>query len=110
MKLELQMTDEMREFLVYRGLHVLCTVNKKMELTATHFALCLVGGPSPMWGVWTVSNSKFQRFFGFRSEIEDQYPNRVWRRVMAQWSMHGIVNYPPAKRRQLMQEYLEGSK
>jgi hypothetical protein len=109
MKLELQMTEEMREFLVYRGLHVLCTVNKEMKLTATHYAMCLVGGVSPMWGVWTVNN-KFLRFFSRKTEIEDQYPSRVWRRVMAQWSMHDITDYPVAKRREMMQEYLEKHK
>lgn len=106
MKLELQMTEEMKQFLVYRGLHVLCTVNKKMELTATHFALCLTGGPSPMWGVWTINN-KFQRFYGFKSEIEEQYPNRVWKRVMSQWAMHAITDFPVEKRRQLLREYWE---
>lgn len=110
MKLDLQMTDEMRDFLVYRGLHVLCTVNKKMELTATHFAIYLGGGRTPMWGVWSAANSKFLRFHSSREAIAEAYPKLVWKRIMAQWSMDKITDYSWEQRRQQMQELWEGGK
>jgi hypothetical protein len=104
--MELAMTDQLREFLVYRGLHVLCTLNKDKGLTVSHYALCLVGGVTPMWGVWTV-NGRFLRFHSRKSEIERAYPNRVWRRVMAQWALDGIASQSAAKRRAWMHDYLE---
>lgn len=106
MKLELVMTDQLREFLVYRGLHVLCILNKDMKLTATHYALCLVGGVSPMWGVWT-AGGRFLRFHSYKADIEQQYPNRVWRRVMSQWRLDAIADFSPERRRQLMREHFE---
>lgn len=108
MKLDLQMTEEMRDFLVYRGIHVLCSVNKKMELTATHFALHLGGGAYPMWGVWSAVSSKFLRFHSSKGDIAKAYPKLVWRRVMAQWAMHEITDYSWQKRREMMQDYLTG--
>lgn len=85
--LGITITEQMKEFLVYRGLHVLCTINKDGKLTATHYAVCLCGGCNPMWGVWT-SVGKFLRFSASKSQVEMSYPKLVWRRAMCQWSLN----------------------
>lgn len=84
----------------FRGIHVLCTVEKgrKRSLRATHYASVLIGGPSPIWGVWTVQG-RFLRFYGSRHEIEAAYPKLVWRRHMATWQCVDTEDKSIEKRR-----------
>ena len=59
----------------FKPVHLLCTMEKE-QLKATHYACYLSHG---MWGLWTI-NDKFVRHFGSRSQIEDAYPTKSWRR------------------------------
>lgn len=79
-------TSDLLDILAYRGLWALCTTNKDDKLTATHLAAVLIGGPHPLWGVWTVEK-KFLRYAGSRTQIEEAYPTKVWRRKMATYQL-----------------------
>lgn len=91
---------DLEELRAFRGIHALCTVErgKKRLLKATHYASVLIGGPRPVWGVWTVAG-KFLRFYGSRHEIERAYPKLVWRRHMATWQCISTEDKNIAKRR-----------
>jgi hypothetical protein len=56
---------------------------------ATHYACCLIAGSNPVWGVWTV-RGVFQRFFSYRTDIAAAYPDLVWVRKVATWSLTDI--------------------
>jgi len=96
------------DVMAFRGLYALASTRSDKEsgktlLTTTHFASCLVFGPSPLWGVWTVQG-KFLRFYGFRHEIAAAYPRLVWRRRMASWSLMAVDDLRPAARRVVLSE------
>lgn len=109
---ESQNTKQGDEFLVpplgavmaYRGVHALSELNPKTGwLRATHYATCLIGGPTPMWGVWSV-NGVFQRFFGARSQIVEAYPRKVWRMRSATWNLMAVHKMDAAEKRKQMRE------
>lgn len=82
--------------LSYKSVYALTTVVAKKgsdrdRLKATHYAVCLVNGRVPLWGVWTVGG-RFQRFFKSRQEIADEYPKLVWRRKMASWNLRDVAD------------------
>jgi len=80
-------TFDLSELHSYRGIWALSTVNKKTGmLKATHYTWPIVHGKHPIWVVYTV-NGRFIQHLPGRSEIERQYPNLAWRRVMAKWSL-----------------------
>lgn len=90
---------ELDPILAYKGVYALCTTDKSGRLLkATHYASVLVGGSSPLWGVWTV-RGKFLRFYSFRSQIESTYPKLVWRRKMATYSLIDITDKSVESRR-----------
>jgi hypothetical protein len=90
--------------LAYKGLWALCTTNKSGEvLKATHYASVIIGGPHPVWCVWTV-RGKIQRYFGSRGQVERAYPNLVWRRKMATWALHDPTDKPAAVRRHELED------
>lgn len=100
---------KLNDVMAYRGVHVLGTVRTNQEgrqvLTASHYCSCLVGGKSPLWGVWN-ARGKFERFFNFKSDIAHCYPHLVWRRKMAQWSLAVIDDLKvEARRRALAERY-----
>ena len=73
--------------LSYKIVYLLCTLNPKTNmLKATHFTICVYGGPYPSWGVWSINNI-FQRFFPLKAAVADAYPNHVWRRLYGTWTM-----------------------
>ena len=74
--------------LSYRVVHALCTVSKG-ELKATHYAVCLIGGSQPVWGVWTI-NGVFQRFFGRKSDIAEAYSHLTWRVKQSTWTLADV--------------------
>lgn len=92
------MEPNLHDIMAYRGIHALCSVSKDNKLTATHYACCLVGGNHPVWAVWTV-RGKFLRFYTYKSDIEKAYPNLVWRRKMASWSLRDVSDHTPEQRR-----------
>lgn len=85
------MAPSVENILAYKGIYVLNTVGKDGQLKATHYTCVLIGGPQPVWGVWSISG-KFTRFYTFRSEIEKAYPQLVWRRKAARWEMSGVLD------------------
>lgn len=74
----------------FKSIHTLNDVTKakdangKAVLKASHYCCVLIGGPQPVWGVWTVGG-KFVMFAPSRSWISQQYPGKAWTRVMASW-------------------------
>jgi hypothetical protein len=82
----------------YKSVWALCTVSKDNTLKATHYAVVLVGGSTPTWGVWTVTG-KFQRFAASRGQIERAYPKLRWRRKMATWACSDLEDKSVAARR-----------
>lgn len=92
---------EIGDLMSYRGVYALCTVTGKggrRLLKATRYATVLIGGPSPLWGVWRI-DGRFDRFFGFRSEIEEAFPRLVWKRKMATWKAVDLTDKSIATRR-----------
>ncbi len=82
---------ELEELQAYKGMYALCTVGKDGRLHATHYAVILIGGNSPIWGVWTVQG-RFQRFLGSKAQIEKAYPKLVLRRRMATWRCTDVTD------------------
>jgi len=80
---------KIKDILAYRGVHVLNDVGGNGLLKASHYAICLVFGKEPVWGVWTVAG-KFLRFYGSRQDIAEAYPHKSWRRKMASWNFGDI--------------------
>lgn len=90
--------------MAYRGVWALSELNPKTGwLRATHYATCLIGGPQPMWGVWSV-NGVFQRFFGAKSQIVEAYPRKAWRLRSATWNLIDIHKMDAAEKRTQMRE------
>lgn len=83
-------TPTIESIMAFKGIYVLNTIDRYGQLKATHYTCVLVGGPQPVWGVWTISG-RFSRFFTFRSEVERAYPELVWRRKAARWQMAGVL-------------------
>jgi hypothetical protein len=78
------------ELLAYRSVWVLATLSKDgTQLRATHYAICLVMGRPPTWGVFTIQG-KHLRYAAGRDQIAEQYPNHVWRRVPARWQFNEL--------------------
>lgn len=91
--------------MAYKSVYALNTLNEKTgKLKATHYACCLVGGSSPVWGVWTVAG-RFLRFHSGRDSIAREYPKLTWRRVMARWSLADDRNFSNRKARLLDMKY-----
>ena len=91
----------------FRSVHTLCTVDKATQrLRATHFAICEVGGPAPVWHVYTV-NWRFVRMFGSKSQIERAYPKLRWRRYMAEWRLQNVDNLSIEKRREYLEQFVK---
>jgi hypothetical protein len=107
---EIRISPAMQDFLVYRGMHVLCRLNRTMELEISHYCQCMIQGPSPMWGVWNATNGKFQHWFGSREEIEKAYPRLIWRRVMFRWGLDAIAKAPVAQRRAALEMHFDPTK
>lgn len=92
---------QLNDVMSYRGIHVLGTIRYdegRAQLTASHYASCLVQGANPLWGVWTAGGT-FLRFYSFKSDIEAAYPKLVWRRRMASWSLLAVDDLKPEKRK-----------
>jgi hypothetical protein len=69
----------------HRGVWILAQLTKDgRQLKGTHYAMVLVGGKEPLWGVWTI-NGRFVQFAGSRLQLENLYPKHVWRRHPARW-------------------------
>lgn len=84
--------------MAFRGVWALSIIERSKDrdshLTirrATHYTCCLIGGSTPVWGVWTVKGS-FLRFYGARVDIESDYPELVWVRKVATWTLSEIRN------------------
>lgn len=87
----------------YRSLWALAETYKhpvsgQLRLRATHYCYCALMGPSPMWGLYTVTG-QFVRFYekiplnksktqwkAPRAQIEDAFPKHTWRRIAARWT------------------------
>jgi hypothetical protein len=89
----------------FRGVHVLGTMrydeDGRAQLTASHYASCLVFGPRPLWGVWTAAG-KFLRFYAFKEEIAKAYPKLIWRRRMASWQLLAVDDLKADARRRFL--------
>jgi len=69
----------------HRGVWILAQLSKDQKLLkGTHYAMVLVGGADPLWGVWTIAG-KFVRYAASRAQLDAAYPNHVWRRHPARW-------------------------
>lgn len=74
----------------FKSIHVLNDVLKSHDeagrprLKASHYACVLIGGPTPIWGIWTVAG-RFVMFAGSRHQIAELYPEKAWSTVMASW-------------------------
>jgi len=94
--------------MAFRGVYALCTINKEGRLKATHYTCVLSGGSEPIWAVWTV-NGNFQRFCSKRKRVMEAYPNLVWRRKQATWSLVAVHDMDETERRkQLRRLYSRG--
>jgi hypothetical protein len=96
---------ELDPILTYKGLYALCTQDKSGLLKATHYTCVLVGGNTPIWGVWTVQG-RFLRFHPGRRHIEKTYPKLVWRRRMATWALADIEAKSVQDRRNELKEHM----
>jgi hypothetical protein len=86
----------------HRGVHILAQLTKDgTQLKGTHYAVVLIGGSHPLWGVWTIAG-RFIRFFGGKVEIEEAYPNHVWRRHPARWVFEDLAPRKTIDRRNYM--------
>ena len=68
----------LQQFDAYRTLWALCDVRKHESgqvLNVSHFAVCLMPGREPMWGVFSARTGKLERFFSGRWQIEATFPN-----------------------------------
>lgn len=92
----------------YRSIYALCDVSKDNTLKAQYYASVLIGGPAPVWGIWTVQG-RFVRFAGSRFQIEKAYKKLVWRRKMATWACTDYEDKTISQRRQEL-ESLYGQK
>lgn len=94
----------LEDLLTYKGVHALCTLNQKTrELKASHYAILLVAGSQPVWGVWSVYG-KLKAFYGSKAQIAEAYPKLVWRRRMATWQVKDIVSKTVAARKQELRD------
>jgi hypothetical protein len=94
----LPVLPEIQDIQAYKSVYALCSVDRFGQLKATHYAAVLIGGPSPIWGIWTVQG-KLIRFLGSRAKIEEAYPRLVWRRKMASWRCTDLTDKSVATRR-----------
>jgi hypothetical protein len=95
-----QPEPELETLRAYRGVYVLCTVErgKPRKLRATHYAMCLISGAKPVWGVWKITGA-FLRFHGGKTEVERAYPRLIWKRHMASWQCVDMTDKSLAARR-----------
>src|SRR5215471_13599990 len=94
----------LQNIMAFKGVWALCDVSKATKrLKATHYAACLIYGPRPVWGVWTVAG-RFQRFFAARSDIEGTYPRLVWRMKAASWALLEVEEYSVKRKIQMVEE------
>lgn len=91
--------------LAFKGVYALCTLNKEGRLRATHFTACLLGGPDPIWGVYTIEGN-FVRFAARKAMVEAAYPKLVWRRQQASWSLANL--HETDERKALRKMYKRG--
>lgn len=89
--------------MAFRGVHALSEIAPTGYLRATHYATCLVGGPTPTWGVWSV-NGVFQRFFGSKAQVAEAYPRKVWRLRSATWNLIDIAKRDAAEKKAIIHE------
>ena len=89
---------EISTLMAYKGVYVLCTRGREGRLKATHYASVLIGGSTPLWGIWLVSG-RFVRFASSRHMIEEAYPRLVWRRKMATWACTDVTDKSVETRR-----------
>jgi hypothetical protein len=88
----------------FKGVYALGTLNPDTKrLRATHYAVCLVYGREPTWGVWLV-DGRFLRFASSRAQIERAYPKLVWRRKMAEWNLNNVDDLDVKRRKQYLRE------
>jgi hypothetical protein len=102
---ELGLTPDLEKIMSFKGIHALCTVNKDGMMQASHYACCLVYGRNPLWGVWSL-NGRFQRFYGSKQDIEDNYPHLTWRRIMARWQLKDDADSVAEARRKALSKEL----
>lgn len=89
-------------FMAFKGVYALCDIRADFTLKVTHYTCCVEQGPNPMWAIWT-ANGKFLRFLGRRSQVQEAYPNKAWKRMMASWRLSEMVDYMnPAERRDVL--------
>ncbi len=83
----------------YKGVWLLCSVNKFGDLLkGRYYCSCLISGSTPLWGLWTVGG-RFVRFYGGRKEIASDYSQLVWRRKMAKFTLESLKEHTLAERR-----------
>lgn len=75
---------------MFRGIYTLNDMTKN-NLKITHFTLCLSGGRDPMWGIWTKSG-RLIRLVSRRKGVEEVYPNKVWKRLQANWDLRTVYS------------------
>jgi hypothetical protein len=73
--------------LAYKTIWALASLNKDKRLSAQYYSSVLLGGPRPVWGLWSAKSGKFVRFYGGRHEIEGAYPTLVWRRKVGTFQL-----------------------
>lgn len=96
--------SSLNEIMAFKAVWALCTLNKTtQQLKATHYACCLIHGPRPTWGVWTVTG-RFQRFFASRASIEEAYRTLTWRMKAASWSLQAVADYSVEHKIQQLEE------
>ncbi len=93
----------LQDLFAYRGVYVLASLNRDGKLRGMRYAICLIHGPDPLWGVWNI-NGKFLQFYGSRQQIQEAHPTLRWRRKMGMWRFLGETSQTPDQRRVALRE------
>lgn len=105
---ELEVQPHVEDIEGYRSVWVLATVNKENRLKGTHYAVCLMMGRPPTWGIFNITG-KLLRYAHGRLSIQDMYPNHVWRRVPARWQFRTLHDVPKDEREKYLIEKYKGN-
>ena len=88
----------LQSFDAYRTMWALCDIRRTdtgQVLNVSHFAVCLLHGRDPMWGLFSARTGKLERFYGQRYQIEAVFPKKVWRRKIGAWSLGQVEDEVP---------------
>lgn len=76
---------------MFRTIYALCDLRKDKSLKVTHYTCVLEAGPNPIWGIFSARTNRLMSLLGPRSMIHEKYPEKVWKRRQATWTMGRVI-------------------